>query len=87
MKPIKYITKKVSEWIEDSLHWLKTGESTLRCFDGDEWHKVYLNAFGGSRVDPSDFLRSRRVREEMEAMSRIAQKEMKRKAEWRSQCE
>lgn len=48
MQPIRYITRKFSEWIEDSLHWLKTGESTLRCFDGDEWHKVYLNAFGGS---------------------------------------
>lgn len=79
MKPIRYITKKVSEWIEDSLHWLKTGESTIRCFDGYEWHKVYLDEYGGSRVDPSEVLRSKRGREELEAMSQIAQKERERK--------
>lgn len=63
---IKTIKRKIQEWFEDFTHKLKTGESTIRFSDG---HKVYINEFGGTRVNPSEILRLKRVREQLEVLS------------------
>lgn len=65
---IRTIKRKIQEWFEDFTHKLKTGESTIRRSDG---YKVYINQFGGTRVNPSEILRLKKVREELEFLSQL----------------
>ena len=48
------IPKFISNWFEDTLYWLKTGDSTLRDVNGNKTH-VYIDGFGGSYVSPDYF--------------------------------
>jgi hypothetical protein len=48
--------QKFGEWLEDTAHWLKTGESTIRCYNDGDHHKVYINEWGGTRVDSLEIL-------------------------------
>jgi hypothetical protein len=67
------LRRKLREWLEDTAHGWRTGESTIRCCNDDgEWHKVYIDEWGGTRVDPSEIFRTKRGREELESMSRLA---------------
>ena len=66
------LRRKFSEWLEDTTHWWKTGESTIRCCNDGEWHKVYIDEWGGTRVYPSEILRTKRGRDDLESMSRLA---------------
>ena len=49
------VKRWLKEWLEDTVHYFKTGESTIHCEAG---HVVYIDSWGGSRVDPKGFLRS-----------------------------
>ena len=64
--------QKFGEWLEDTAHWLKTGESTIRCYNDGDHHKVYINEWGGTRVDSLEIFRTKRCREDLESMSRLA---------------
>ena len=66
------LRRKFSEWLEDAFHKFKTGESTIRCCNDGEWHKVYIDEWGGTRVDPSGIFRTKRGREDLKSMSRLA---------------
>ena len=66
------LRRKFGEWAEDTAHWWKTGKSTIRCCNDGEWHKVYINDRGGTRVDPSEIFRTKRGREDLKSMSRLA---------------
>jgi hypothetical protein len=68
----EFLRRKFSEWLEDTAHWIKTGESTIRCCNDGDHHKVYINEWGGTRVDPSETFRTKRGREDLESMSRFA---------------
>ncbi len=37
---------RLSVWIEETLHWWKTGESTIHCVNGLKHHRVFLSATG-----------------------------------------
>lgn len=75
---IEALKRRAYEWFEDSIHKIKTGESTIRCFDGHDWHKVYLHSSGYSRVNMSEVLRSKRVQEELKALGEIARQQMRK---------
>ena len=49
------VKRWLKQWLEDTIHYFKTGESTIHCEAG---HRVYISSWGGTRVDPGDFLRS-----------------------------
>lgn len=66
------LKQKFSEWLEDTAHWLNTGESTIRCYNDGGHHKVYIDEWGGTRVDSSEIFRTKRGREDLESMSRLA---------------
>ena len=55
------LRRKFSEWLEDAVHKFKTGESTIRCCNDGEWHKVYLDNSGASRMDILEVLMSEGV--------------------------
>ena len=66
------LRRKFSEWLEDTAHWIKTGESTTRCCNDGITTKFTLMGGGGTRVDPSETFRTKRGREDLESMSRFA---------------
>ncbi len=56
---------RLSVWIEDTLHWWKTGESTIHCVNGLKHHRVYLSATGAPHTEPLDAPFTRRGEEEL----------------------
>lgn len=66
------LKRKFSEWLEDTTHWWKTGESTIRCCNDGEWHKVYLDNSGASRMDILEVLMSKGCQNQLKACHRIA---------------
>ena len=53
MIPTSTVKRWFKRWLEDTIHYFKTGESTIHCEAG---HRVYISPWGGTRVDPGDFL-------------------------------
>lgn len=45
---------RLSVWLEDTLHWWKTGESTIHCVNGLKHYRVYLSASGAPHTAPFD---------------------------------
>jgi hypothetical protein len=45
---------RLSVWIEDTLHWWKTGESTIHCVNGLKHHRVFLSATGAPHTAQFD---------------------------------
>ena len=60
---------RLREWIEDWIHWVKTGESTLHCEAG---HKLYLHSSGYSRVDTYEVFRTEKGRKMLDDMCQLA---------------
>lgn len=55
-------------WLEDTIHYFKTGESVTY---GKGGHRVYLDRWGGSRIDPSEFFRSEGAKKALEWASQL----------------
>jgi len=53
---------RVVVWWKDTVHWLKTGESTLHCVNEGEHHRVYLHSSGYSRLDITGILKTKKWR-------------------------
>lgn len=66
------LRRKFRDWLEDTAHWWKTGESTIRCCNDGEWHKVYLYNSGASRLDILEVLMSKGCQNQLEACHRMA---------------
>lgn len=50
-------------WLRDTAHYLKTGENVTY---GKGGHRVYLDRWGGSRIDPGEFFRSEGAKKALE---------------------
>jgi hypothetical protein len=55
-------------WLEDTVHYFNTGEGTIHCEAG---HKVFIDPWGGTRIDPSEFLRSEGGKKALEWASQL----------------
>ncbi len=56
---------RFSVWLEDTLHWWKTGESTIHCVTGLKHHRVFLSATGAPHTAPLDAPFTRRGEERL----------------------
>ena len=56
---------RLSVWLEDTLQWWKTGESTIHCVNGLKHHRVFLSATGAPQTAPLDAPFTRRGEERL----------------------